>query len=44
MSEFPHAGPPADPERRLAVILISFGVFFGIVTWSARRLLGAIRK
>jgi hypothetical protein len=33
-----------SPERRLAVILISFGVFFGIVTWSARRLLGAIRK
>ena len=29
--------------RRLAVIFISFAVFFGIVTWSARRLLGAIR-
>jgi hypothetical protein len=28
-----------SPRRRLAVILISFAVFFGIVTWSARRLL-----
>ena len=27
------------PRRQLAVILISFAVFFGIVTWSARRLL-----
>jgi len=33
-----------SPQRRLAVILISFGVFFGIVTWSARRLLAAVRK
>jgi hypothetical protein len=31
------------PRRRMAVILISFAVFFGIVTWSARRLLAAIR-
>jgi hypothetical protein len=31
-------------ERRLAVILISFAVFFGIVTWSARKLLHAIRR
>jgi len=28
-----------SPHRQLAVILISFAVFFGIVTWSARRLL-----
>jgi hypothetical protein len=28
-----------SPRRQLAVILISFAVFFGIVTWSARRLL-----
>jgi hypothetical protein len=32
------------PERRLAVILISFAVFFGIVTWSARKLLRAIKS
>lgn len=31
-----------SPQRRLAVILISFAVFFGIVTWSARKLLRAI--
>ncbi|HTQ52985.1 MAG TPA: hypothetical protein VMI94_00905 [Bryobacteraceae bacterium] len=31
-------------SRQLAVILISFGVFFGIVTFSARRLLKAIRR
>ena len=31
-------------ERRLAVILISFGVFFAIVTFSARRLLRAIGR
>ena len=29
--------------RRLAVILISFAVFFGIVTWSARKLLRAAK-
>ena len=29
--------------RRLAVILISFAVFFTIVTWSAKKLLAAIR-
>ena len=32
------------PERRLAVILISFAVFFAIVTWSARKLLQATRR
>ena len=31
-------------RRHLAVILISFGVFFAIVTFSARRLLKAIRR
>jgi hypothetical protein len=31
-------------ERRLAVILISFAVFFAIVTWSARKLLHATRR
>lgn len=31
-------------ERRLAVILISFAVFFAIVTWSARKLLKATRR
>jgi len=31
-------------SRRLAVILISFTVFFAIVTFSARRLLKAIRR
>jgi hypothetical protein len=30
--------------RRLAVILISFAVFFGIVTWSARKLLRAAKQ
>jgi hypothetical protein len=33
-----------SPERRLAVILISFAVFFAIVTWSARKLLQATRR
>jgi hypothetical protein len=32
-----------SPQRRLAVILISFAVFFGIVTWSARKLLKAMK-
>jgi hypothetical protein len=30
--------------RRLTVVLLSFGVFFGIVSWSARRLLRAVRQ
>jgi len=30
-------------QRRLVVILISFAVFFGIVTWSARKLLRAMQ-
>jgi len=32
------------PQRQLTVILLSFAVFFGIVTWSARRLLNAVRR
>ncbi len=31
-------------DRQLAVIVISFAVFFGIVTWSARRLLRNIQR
>jgi hypothetical protein len=44
------AGPPGhdsqglSPRRRVTVILVSFAVFFGIVTWSARRLLQNVRK
>ena len=44
------AGPPGhdaerlSPQRQLTVILVSFAVFFGIVTWSARRLLQSVRK
>jgi hypothetical protein len=33
-----------SPRRQLAVVLISFVVFFGIVGWSARRLLRGIRR
>lgn len=33
-----------SPQRQLTVILVSFVVFFGIVTWSARRLLRAVRR
>lgn len=32
-----------SPERRLTVILISFGFFFATVTWSARRLIRGMR-
>lgn len=43
-----HPGRPVvtqlSPRRQLAVILISFAVFFGIVTWSARRLLRAVKR
>ncbi len=31
-------------SRQLAVIILSFVVFAGIVSWSARRLLGGIRR
>jgi hypothetical protein len=33
-----------SPERQLVVITISFAVFFGIVTYSARRLWHAVRR
>jgi len=33
-----------SPERQLAVIAISFVVFIGIVSWSARRLLKGVRQ
>jgi hypothetical protein len=33
-----------SPGRQFAVILISFAVFFGIVSYSARRLLRGIRR
>jgi hypothetical protein len=33
-----------SPRRQITVVLISFAVFFGIVTWSARRLLKSARK
>jgi hypothetical protein len=44
--DFGKRGPAVvrlSPERQLTVILISFAVFFGIVSWSARRLLRAVR-
>ena len=42
-----HRGPEVErlsSRRQLTVILISFAVFFGIVTWSARRLLRGIQR
>jgi hypothetical protein len=33
-----------SPSRQLAVVAISFAVFFGIVTFSARRLLKIVRR
>jgi hypothetical protein len=33
-----------SPQRQFTVIVISFAVFFGIVTYSARRLLRGIRR
>jgi hypothetical protein len=32
-----------SPQRRLTVVLIGFGVFFGIVGYSARRLWGVVK-
>ena len=32
-----------SPQRQWSVILISFAAFFGIVTWSARKLLHAMK-
>jgi hypothetical protein len=43
----PRRGPEVtrlSPQRQLTVILISFAVFFGIVTWSARLLLRGIQR
>jgi len=45
--DFGRRGPivtQLSPRRQLAVILISFAVFFGIVTFSARRLLKVVRR
>ena len=45
--DFTRAGPRVtklSPQRQFTVIAISFAVFFGIVTWSARKLLRAVRK
>jgi hypothetical protein len=33
-----------SPRRQLVVIALSFAVFFGIVTYSARRLLAAVKR
>lgn len=33
-----------SPQRQLTVILLSFAFFFGVVTWSARRLWKGINK
>jgi hypothetical protein len=45
--DFTSRGGPAatylPPTRRLAVILISFAVFFFVVIWSGRRIIRAIR-
>ena len=46
--DFDQGGGPdvttLSPRRQLAVILISFAAFFGIVTWSARQLLRSIGR
>jgi len=45
--DFSRRGPSVtqlSPQRQLAVIAISFAVFFGIVTFSARRLLRHLRR
>ncbi len=45
---FAQPGQPVSrylsPERRLTVILVSFAIFFAIVTFSARAMLRAMRK
>ena len=33
-----------SPRRQLLIVAISFAVFFGIVSWSARKLLRGIRR
>jgi hypothetical protein len=40
----PAAATYADPRRQLGAILLSFTIFFGVVTYSARRLLAASRR
>src|SRR5207253_3020817 len=43
----PAPGPPVtrlSPGRQLAVIVISFAVFFAIVSYASRRLLRGIRR
>jgi hypothetical protein len=45
--DFSRRGPTVtrlSPQRQLAVIAISFAVFFGIVTFSARRLLRNLKR
>jgi hypothetical protein len=39
-----HEVTQLSPQRQLVVILLSFATFFGIVTWSARRLLRGIKR
>jgi hypothetical protein len=45
--DFARRGPAVtqlSPRRQLTIVLISFAVFFGIVTFSARRLLKLVRR
>jgi hypothetical protein len=45
--DFPPGGAIPErlsPQRRLAVILVSFAAFFAIVTWSGRKLLPPVRR
>ena len=45
--QFSSAGDAAEqlsPRRRMTVILVSFAVFFGVVTWSGRKLLPTFRR
>jgi hypothetical protein len=45
--DFGRRGPTVtqlSPRRQLVIVLISFAVFFGIVTLSARRLLKLVRR
>jgi hypothetical protein len=45
--DFARRGPAVtqlSPIRQLTIVLISFAVFFGIVTFSARRLLKLVRR
>ncbi len=45
--DFARSGPDvtrASPERQIVVIALSFLFFFGVVTYSARRILRAIHK